>query len=58
MQKILGYVRKACQEFDMIQDGDHIAVGVSGGKESFKRQMVLLSMPLPSCCLFFGSAEV
>ncbi len=34
MQKILGYVRKACQEFDMIQDGDHIAVGVSGGKDS------------------------
>ena len=34
MQKMLGYVRKACQEFDMIQDGDRIAVGVSGGKDS------------------------
>ncbi|MDR2532169.1 MAG: tRNA 2-thiocytidine biosynthesis TtcA family protein [Oscillospiraceae bacterium] len=34
MQKILGYMRKACQEFDLIEDGDKIAVGVSGGKDS------------------------
>ena len=34
MQKILGYMRKAIYEFDMIQDGDRIAVGVSGGKDS------------------------
>lgn len=34
MQKMLGYMRKAIQEFDMIQDGDKIAVGVSGGKDS------------------------
>lgn len=34
MQKILGYMRKAIQEFDLIQDGDRIAVGVSGGKDS------------------------
>lgn len=34
MQKILGYMRKAITEFDMIQDGDKIAVGVSGGKDS------------------------
>lgn len=34
MQKMLGYMRKAIQEFDMIQDGDRIAVGVSGGKDS------------------------
>ena len=38
MQKMLGYMRKAIQEFDMIRDGDRIAVGVSGGKDS----MVLL----------------
>lgn len=34
MQRILGYMRKAIQEFDLIQDGDKIAVGVSGGKDS------------------------
>lgn len=34
MQKMLGYMRKAITEFDMIQNGDKIAVGVSGGKDS------------------------
>ena len=34
MQKMLGYMRKTIHEFDMIQDGDRIAVGVSGGKDS------------------------
>ncbi len=34
MQKILGYMRKAIQEFDLIENGDKIAVGVSGGKDS------------------------
>ena len=34
MQKILGYMRKAIQEFDLISDGDRICVGVSGGKDS------------------------
>ena len=34
MQKILGYVRKACEKYNMIADGDSIAVGVSGGKDS------------------------
>ena len=32
MQKILGYMRKAIQEFDLISDGDSIAVGISVGK--------------------------
>lgn len=34
MQKILGYMRKAIQEYDLIHDGDRICVGVSGGKDS------------------------
>ncbi len=34
MQKILGYMRRAITEFDLIQNGDKIAVGVSGGKDS------------------------
>ena len=34
MQKILGYMRKAITEFEMLQDGDKVAVGVSGGKDS------------------------
>ena len=34
MQKILGHMRKAIQQYDMIQDGDRVAVGVSGGKDS------------------------
>ena len=33
MQKILGYMRKAITEFDLISDGDKVAVGVSGGKD-------------------------
>ena len=34
MRKITSYVRKAVEDYDMIQDGDRIAVGVSGGKDS------------------------
>lgn len=34
IQRILSHVRKAVEEYDMIQDGDRIAVGISGGKDS------------------------
>lgn len=34
MQKVLGYMRKTIQEFDLIDNGDVIGVGVSGGKDS------------------------
>lgn len=34
MQKILGKVRSACERYNLINDGDKIAVGVSGGKDS------------------------
>ncbi|MBF8982995.1 tRNA 2-thiocytidine biosynthesis protein TtcA [Lutibacter sp. B2] len=34
MRKILGCIKKAVKNFDMIQEGDVIGVGVSGGKDS------------------------
>ena len=34
MKKTLGCLRKADTEFDLIGDGDRIAVGISGGKDS------------------------
>lgn len=34
IQRILGQVRRAVQDYNMIEDGDKIAVGVSGGKDS------------------------
>ncbi len=34
MQKILGYMRKAIKEYNLIKNGDKIAVGISGGKDS------------------------
>lgn len=34
MKKILGCIRKAVKDFDMIEDGARVAVGISGGKDS------------------------
>ena len=34
LQRLLSFTRKAVDEFGMIQEGDHIAVGISGGKDS------------------------
>ena len=34
MKKTLGCIRKADTDFQLIGDGDRIAVGVSGGKDS------------------------
>lgn len=39
MQKILGKIRKICEENNLICENDKIAVGVSGGKDS----LILLS---------------
>lgn len=34
LQQLLSYTRKAVDEYRMIEEGDHIAVGISGGKDS------------------------
>jgi len=40
MQKLLGLMRRCIDDYDMIREGDKIAVGVSGGKDS----LVLLQL--------------
>ncbi len=34
IERILSHTRKAVEEYNMIEDGDRIAVGISGGKDS------------------------
>ena len=34
LQQLLSHTRKAVDEYQMIQEGDHIAVGISGGQDS------------------------
>ena len=40
MQKLMGLVRRCVEDYHMIEEGDKIAVGVSGGKDS----LVLLKL--------------
>lgn len=44
MQRLLGLMRKAVNGFGMLSDGDRVAVGVSGGKDSL--------------CLLYGLAKM
>lgn len=44
MQKILGSMRKAIEEFHMIDEGDKIAVALSGGKDSITLLMALKNL--------------
>lgn len=40
-QRLLSYTRKAVEEYQMIQAGDQIAIGVSGGKDSLTLALAL-----------------
>lgn len=44
MQRILSYVRKAIDNYNMIEEGDKIAVGLSGGKDSISLLMALKAL--------------
>lgn len=44
MQKMLSYVRRAVDHYHMIEDGDRIAVGVSGGKDSLALLVALTKL--------------
>lgn len=44
MQKILSYMQKAIKDYNMIEEGDKIAVGLSGGKDSITLLMGLKAL--------------
>ena len=44
MQKMMGLLRRCVEDYDMIADGDKIAVGVSGGKDSLVLLVLLAGL--------------
>ena len=34
LQRLLSLLRQAIDQYQMIENGDHIAIGISGGKDS------------------------
>lgn len=44
MQRILSYIRKAVEDYNMIEDGDKIAIALSGGKDSIAMLMGLKNL--------------
>ena len=49
MQRILSYMRKTIETYNLIEEGDKIAVGLSGGKDS-----ITLLMGLKALQRFYG----
>ncbi len=44
LRRLLSYVRRAVDDYDMIKDGDKIAVGISGGKDSLSLIVALKAL--------------
>lgn len=44
LQQVLSYVRRAVDDYNMIEDGDKIAIGISGGKDSLTLLYALNSL--------------
>ena len=44
MQKLMGLVRRCVDDYNMIEAGDKIAVGVSGGKDSLVLLVLLAGL--------------
>ena len=52
MQKLIGLVRRCAEDYQMIQAGDRIGVGVSGGKDSVALLVFLSELRKYSSCPF------
>lgn len=44
MRRILSYLRRAVDDYNMIEEGDKIAVGLSGGKDSILTMLALANL--------------
>lgn len=44
LRRLLSYTRKAAEDYSLIQEGDHICVGLSGGKDSLTLLCVLAAL--------------